>query len=232
MLSFIVPAFNEERYVGATLAAIHAAAKEVGEPYEIVVVDDASTDATAEVARQGGARVIAVERRQIAAVRNAGAHASTGDILFFVDADTLVNAPVIAEALAALRAGAVGGGSPVRFDRNTWWTHVILTLLLPIFRWMRWAAGCFVFCTREGFELSGGFDERFYAGEEIFFSQALKRHGRFVVVRSCVTSSARKLDHFSLPKTLWLLGRLALSGGRDLTRRGESVASFWYSDKR
>jgi len=232
VLSFIVPAFNEERYVGAALAAIHAAAKEVGEPYEIVVVDDASTDGTVALAKEGGARVVAVERHQISAVRNAGARASSGDILFFVDADTLVNGPLIAEALAALRAGAVGGGAPVRFDRNTWWTRIIMVLLLLVFRYARWAAGCFVYCTREGFELAGGFDERYFAAEEIVFSQAIKRHGRFVVVRSYVTSSARKLDHFSLPQTLLLLGRLALSGGRDLTRRGESVASFWYSDKR
>jgi GT2 family glycosyltransferase len=134
--------------------------------------------------------------------------------------------------LAALRAGAVGGGAPVRFDRNTLWMHVIMALLLPLFRWMHWAAGCFVFSTREAFDRAGGFDERFFAAEEILFSQALKRLGRVVVVRSFVTSSARKLDHYSLAEILWLLGRLALSGGRDLTRRGKSVAAFWYSDKR
>jgi glycosyltransferase involved in cell wall biosynthesis len=232
MLSFVVPAFNEERYLGATLAAIHAAAREIGEPYEIVVVDDASTDATAAIAVQDGARVVAVERRQIAAVRNAGARATSGDILFFVDADTVVNVPLVAEALAALRAGAAGGGAPVRFDRNTWWTNIIMAALVPVFRYARWAAGCFVFCKREAFDLAGGFDERFFAGEEIFFSQALKRHGRFVVVRSYVTSSARKLDHYSLRQALWLLVRLVLTGGRDLTRRGKSVAAFWYSDKR
>ena len=87
MLSFIVPAFNEERYVGATLEAIDAAAKAVGEPYEIVVVDDASTDATATLATQGGARVVTVKRHQIPRC-NAGARASTGEILFFIDADT------------------------------------------------------------------------------------------------------------------------------------------------
>ena len=49
MISFVVPAHNEEHHLPATLAAVHAAAAAVGEPYEAIVVDDASTDATATV---------------------------------------------------------------------------------------------------------------------------------------------------------------------------------------
>ena len=93
-----------------------------GEPHEIIVVDDASSDATALIARQQGAQVIRVEHRQIAATRNAGARQAHGDILFFVDADTLVNAPAIQSALRSVRAGAVGGGCVPRFEgRLPWW---------------------------------------------------------------------------------------------------------------
>ena len=88
----------------------------LGEPHEIIVVDDASTDATASIARQQGAQVVRVEHRQIAATRNAGARQAHGDILFFVDADTLVNAPAIQSALRSIRAGAVGGGCLPRFE--------------------------------------------------------------------------------------------------------------------
>ena len=62
-MTFIVPAHNEERLLGRTLAALHAAARGVGEPYEIIVVDDASTDATAEIATSHGARVVNVKYR-------------------------------------------------------------------------------------------------------------------------------------------------------------------------
>jgi glycosyltransferase involved in cell wall biosynthesis len=76
--------------------------------WDLSVLDDASSDATAAIARQQGAQVVRVEHRQIAATRNSGAQQAHGDILFFVDADTLTNAPAIQSALRAIRAGAVG----------------------------------------------------------------------------------------------------------------------------
>ena len=72
MISFIVPAYNEEHELSDTLAAIRDAASGAARPYEIVVVDDASTDATAKIASDAGAKVIPINRRQIAAARNAG----------------------------------------------------------------------------------------------------------------------------------------------------------------
>ena len=73
MLSFIIPAYNEELAIGPTLQSIHEAARSLGVPYEIIVADDASTDRTVEIADSSGARVVAVSNRQIAATRNAGA---------------------------------------------------------------------------------------------------------------------------------------------------------------
>ena len=231
MLSFVVPAYNEEKYLPATLAAIHAAAKEAGEPYEVVVANDNSSDATAAVAAGGGARVVDVANRQIAGTRNAGARASTGDMIIFVDADTQVNGPLVAEAVAAMRAGAIGGGAPVRFDHSPAWVRVLMWAMLPLFRVAKWAAGCFVFCTREGFDKAGGFDERYYASEEIHFSQALKKHGRFVMLRSFVVSSSRKLATHDAWRTLWLFLRIAVRGPRALMKHND-LTDFWYPDKR
>lgn len=91
MISFIVPAHNEEALIARTLNAIHHAAQATGAKYEIIVVDDASTDATAELAREHGAMVVPVNHRQIARTRNSGGRAARGDRLFFIDADTLAN---------------------------------------------------------------------------------------------------------------------------------------------
>src|ERR1700750_284119 len=102
MISFIVPAYNEETELPATLEAIRAATSSVSQPFEIIVVDDASTDATPEIAEQAGARVVSIHRRQIAATRNAGARAARGEYLFFVDADTRINRTHVTEAMYAL----------------------------------------------------------------------------------------------------------------------------------
>ena len=64
MISFIVPAHNEEAWVGRCVSAIRSGVEFLGEPYEIIVVDDTSTDATASIARQHGAQVVRVEYRQ------------------------------------------------------------------------------------------------------------------------------------------------------------------------
>ena len=116
MISFIVPAYNEERLLGRTLAAIHAAARELEQPYELIVVDDASTDGTAAIAAVNGAHVVPVRFRQIACTRNAGARAASGSTLIFVDADTIVPAATVLATIEALRRGAVGGGATVGFD--------------------------------------------------------------------------------------------------------------------
>jgi glycosyltransferase involved in cell wall biosynthesis len=116
MISFIVPAHNEQTCLGRTLQAIHDSARVTGHTYEIIVVNDASTDATAEIAQQNNARGVNVNHRQIAATRNSGARAATGERLFFVDADTTINPRAVASALRAMDKGAVGGGAPVRFD--------------------------------------------------------------------------------------------------------------------
>ena len=74
----------------------------------MIVVDDGSTDRTADIGREHGAQVVSVAHRQIAATRNAGARAARGDVFIFVDADTLVHEALVRLALQALRDGSGG----------------------------------------------------------------------------------------------------------------------------
>ena len=117
-VSFIIPAYNEEVLVGGTIAALYDAMDGLPLRYEIIVVNDASTDRTAEVGRSSGGRVIDVHKRQIAAVRNAGAREARGELFIFVDADTMAPESTIRAALAEMSAGAVGGGASARCSRN------------------------------------------------------------------------------------------------------------------
>jgi glycosyltransferase involved in cell wall biosynthesis len=227
MISFIIPAYNEERLLGATLRSVHAAAGAAGEPYEVIVADDASTDRTAAVAEENGARVARVAHRQIAATRNAGARVAGGDRFIFVDADTVVNEAVIRAALRALRNGAAGGGATVRFDgRVPAYARVVLPLTLWGFRLAGVAAGCFLFCTRQAFEAAGGYDEALFGSEEVTMSRALRRQGRFVLLRESVTTSGRKLRAHSGWEILAILGRLALRGPKGVRQR--QGLEIWY----
>ena len=231
MISFIVPAHNEAELLGATLDAIHAATRPLQTPYEVLVVNDASTDATAEQAARHHARVITVDLRQIAAVRNAGAIASRGDFLIFVDADTLVNAEVVHAAVNAMAQGATGGGADVIWEgRLPVWARILARVTVWTMRVGNLAAGCFVFCTRRGFEETGGFDPHLYATEEIAFSRALKRVGRFVLLRESVTTSGRKLRTYSASELLRMAAALSVRGLGGL--RDRRSLSLWYGQRR
>ena len=231
LTSFIVPAHNEEPLLGATLSAIHAAATAAGLDYDVIVVDDASTDRTAEIARAHGATVCAVSLRQISAVRNAGGRAAHGDWLIFVDADTLVSVDAVSAACRALSEGYVGGGSAVQWDGAVpLWGRVLAVATLRTMRLFTYAAGCFVFCTRAAFEATGGFDETLYASEEIWFSRALKRHGRMIILRETVTTSSRKLRTYSGLEILRMTAPLFYRGIGAL--RDKRYLGLWYDPRR
>ena len=231
MLSFIVPAYNEEILIGSTLAALNDAGAALGQPFEVVVVDDASTDRTAAIAAEHGARVVPAQNRQIAATRNAGARAAGGEMLIFVDADTIVTRAAVREALDAMRAGAAGGGCLIRFDGDVpLYGRLLLGTLLPLYRLFRIASGSFLFCTRQAFDAAGGFDEGLFAAEELAMSRALHRQGRFLVLREFVTTSGRKVRAYSAREVLGVMARLALSGEKGVRRR--KGLEPWYGKRR
>jgi glycosyltransferase involved in cell wall biosynthesis len=231
MISFIIPAYNEEQLLGRTLTALVAAAQPLGQPFEVVVVDDASTDSTAAIAREMGARVVPVHNRQIAATRNAGARAAGGDMLVFIDADTVVTERAVAAAVKAMRRGAVGGGCVFHFDgRLPLYAHILAVVAVPIYRALGLASGCFLFCTRQAFQAAGGFDERLFGAEEAVLSRALRRQGRFVILREAVITSGRKLRTYSAREILWVLAWLGLTGLRGARKR--EGMELWYGERR
>lgn len=238
-VSFVIPAHNEERLLGGTLEAMHRAAGEVlgsGE-YEVIVVDDSSTDATGEAARrfaERGTRVVRVEHRQISKTRAAGARQAVGEVLVFVDADTTIDAVVLRAAVRAIGRGAVGGGAGVFFEgRVPLWARVMGEMMVRGFRVLRLTGGCFLFCTREAYDRVGGWDETVFAGEEVEMCRSLHRlagRRRFVILRERVVTSARKLRTYSLWEILSLSARYGVKGKKMLrTREGLDI---WYGERR
>ncbi len=233
-LSIIIPAYNEAALIAGTVAAAGRAAAALGEPYEIIVVDDASEDATAQRAAGAGARVVRAAHRQIAATRNAGAGAADGDWLVFLDADTHVRPATLRSARRALANGFVGGGATVAFASPAPPGARLGTGVWNfISRVRRWAAGSFVFCRREAFQAAGGFDTRYFASEEIHLSKALHARGgreRFAIVSPPVVTSSRKMRLYGWMDHWLALGRALVTGGRSLRRR--EGLELWYDGRR
>ncbi|WP_028484943.1 glycosyltransferase [Thioalkalivibrio sp. ALE17] len=232
-LSVIIPAWNEAEWLPRTLTAVQNALSGLDRPSEIIVVDNASSDATPQIAQRAGCRVVFEPERRISRARNAGAEAATSDYLLFVDADTWPDRDLLQATLKALDSGRVcGGGARVDFDH----------LNHRIYRWgagawnalaarLGLAAGCYVFCTHEAFTAVGGFSEAVYAGEEVFLSRALRRWGRahgqrVEILDTPVLTSGRKADWFHPGRHILVVLQVLLLPWSLRSRR---LSWFWYT---
>jgi glycosyltransferase involved in cell wall biosynthesis len=229
VISFIVPAYNEEAELPGTLRAIRSAA--TGYEHEIVLVNDGSTDATGPIGEEFGALLISIERRQIAAARNAGAAAARGNIFIFVDADTRIGPEHVRGAVEALESGCAGGGARLATDREIpLWGRIFFCVFTTLYFGLNLGAGAFLFTTRENFLAVRGFDEIYFASEEIFFTTALKRLGRFRLLREPAMTSGRKLRMYSGWKIFTRFLSLIFGGPRGVMSRKR--LDMWYGGER
>jgi len=229
--SVIIPAYNEAVWLPDTLALLQKAMAPLSLPGEVIVVDNNSTDATPEIARAFGARVVFEHHNQISRARNTGGRSALGDYLIFLDADTGLGRRLLKTALSNLSAGRCGGGATIDFSGP-----VQPAVRMALGMWNRFsvsfgiAAGCFIYCLRQGFEATGGFSEKVYASEEFWFSRRLKKWGKgrgqvFEVIRHPpIVTSDRKLQRRTPAE--WLL--LLFIGAFPLAVRNRSLCSFWY----
>jgi len=232
-VSIIIPAYNEAEELPATLKAVRQALEKQSARGEVIVVDNNSTDNTAEVACQCGAdRVVFEPVNQIARARNAGGRKAHGAKLIFVDADTRISGDLLAESLRRLESGDVGGGAVIRFEGEISWVgRFAIGLWERISRLTKTAAGSFIFCRKEAFDAVGGFDETLYAGEELRFSRRLKGWGRphgqafRIITDYPAETSARKLEWYS---GLKILGWMSFMMLFPFAVRWRKLCGFWY----
>jgi glycosyltransferase involved in cell wall biosynthesis len=231
--SLIIPAYNEEAFLPDTLEGLKRALETAELNGEIIVVDNNSTDKTADVARQHGAAVIFEKVNQISRARNAGARNSRGRYLVFLDADTVISPGLLQEALRNLENNnCCGGGSTVKPDKNL---APFYQKGMDLWNWVSVkfgvAAGSFIYCLREGFEEVGGFSEKVYVGEEIWFSKNCKRWGKSkgmtfrIIDHAPVITSTRKLDWFSKPRIFLIIFLIIFF---PFALRYRSFCGLWY----
>lgn len=239
-LSIVIPAFNEARLIERSLQSVAvsiAANQTSGFTSEIIVVDNNSTDNTAELAREAGARVVFEPINQIGRARNAGAAHATGDWLLFLDADSLLIPGLLTDILQMIESGKyVGCGSTLHMDGLPWWANWTLRLWTGTSILFRWAAGALVVCRRDAFQDVGGFDQDLYALDEIRLSKQLKRWGRqrglrfTILTRHPLETSSRKMSLYSGREIAGQIFRVLLLPRRTL--RDKKQLSVWYDGRR
>ncbi len=211
-LSVIIPAHNEEKLLPGTLRSVKEAMHHFGDGAELIVVDNLSTDSTAQIASEAGAKLIEEQVRNIGAVRNAGAAAASGDLFVFIDADTLVPEGLFSKIGEVMEdTKCLGGSVAVRYGEfERWWLNQYAK------GWAFWGSvfnmrqGAAQFCRRSAFEAIGGYDETIYLGEDIEFYWKLERYARKAggrvefVDEPKVTTSTRRFDKMSWFKTIVL----------------------------
>lgn len=239
-LSIIVPAYNEERLLAATLARLNAGAgvlAALGWASELIVCDNNSTDRTAGIAEAAGAHVVFEAVNQISRARNTGAAAASGDWLLFVDADSLPDEGLFEDLARAMSdADCLAGGSTLRFPHEAGLGRLPVWCWNLLSRHQRWAAGAFVFCRAAEFREVGGFSLELYASEEIDFFKRLKHLARArgqrieILHRHPLLTSARKLRLYRPREALGFALRTVLRRGKTL--RSAADCHLWYDGRR
>jgi glycosyltransferase involved in cell wall biosynthesis len=236
--SLVIPAYNEERLLGRLLDSVDVARAAYGsaDAIEVIVADNMSTDRTAQIAAQRGCRVVQAGKRVIAAVRNTGASAASGEILAFVDADSQVHPRTFVDIDRALATGRVIAGS-TGATLERWSLGIALTYLtiVPIALLTRMDIGV-VFCRKEHFDTVGGYDETQLVAEDVVFLLAMRRLGKqrrqrlARVTTAKVIASMRKFDEFGD----WHFFSLMVEVSRLLLKRDITgfADKYWYKPNR
>ena len=230
--SIIIPAYNEEQCLPETLGRIRQALSIAACPSEVIVVDNDSQDKTKQVAESFGSTIVMEKEHNISRVRNAGAENSTGDVLIFIDADTLVPETLFQKILTVMEdEKCFGGAVAVEYGgfRRKWMKYYLLG-------WKFWgmvfnmAQGAAQFCRKSMFKELRGYDQTIFMGEDVEFywrlSKFAKRQKGYLhfIKHPKVVTSTRRFDKMSLRRTLLLTHPIFIR----LAWRRKSYWKDWY----
>ena len=239
--SVMIPAHNEERFIGACLKSVVRAAEQVKpDAVEIIVVANRCTDRTIKLAEQFGARVLTNDEKCISAIRNTGVRAARGEIVVTLDADSVMTENALLEVRRMLESGKfIGGGTNIKFERMSLGifcsaVYVALNLLPVMLKNKAALSGGMFWFYRRDFDEVGGFDETLVSLEDMDFAVRLNKlavarglkYG--TLKRAWIVTSSRKFDEFGD----WYLIRNRKLTRRIFTGRDRQAADAFYYDVR
>jgi glycosyltransferase involved in cell wall biosynthesis len=207
MISVIIPAHNEERYLAETLEALRG---QTYGWYEILVVANGCSDRTAEVARGRCHRLFVLSQKSLGHARNLGARMARGEVLLFLDADTRLEPGALGRIAATFSRAFSAGTLRGEPDDN----HPVFRLLYGLKNLVHRAAfhrgsSGVILCWREQFNLVGGFDEALEVRENSHLIRRLLRFGAYKYIGEvAATTSMRRYRQRGVSRTVWLWVRL------------------------
>ncbi|MEM4882354.1 MAG: glycosyltransferase [Candidatus Aenigmatarchaeota archaeon] len=210
-ISVIIPTYNEEKYIEDTLLSIKY--QRFNYPYEIIVSDSNSKDKTIEIAKRYANKIIITKKRGISIGRNLGAKYAKGDILIFVDADTILLPNTLREVYKVIKKKGISLVFVPFLSRE--YSPISNFYFSFSFNYMKFLyivgkvahiPGFFMACKREDFFRVGGFDEKLKVLEDFDFSEKLSKIGKVCFVENTyVLTSSRRIKKWgtkAIPKYL------------------------------
>lgn len=196
-ISIIIPTYNEEDKIVKQLIHLEKHAK--NRIKEIIVVDGGSSDNTVQVIKEAGFTCLISKRKGRAAQMNTGYEHSTGDVLYFVHADSMPPKSYTDDILNALDEGYNAGCFRFRFDSDRLLLK-INSFFTRFNRIMCRGGDQTLFITRRLFENSGGFREDFVIMEDYDLIQKIQKSTAFKIIPKEVVVSSRKYEKNSYLK--------------------------------
>lgn len=196
-ISVVIPAYNESRFIADCLDSLKK--QDIKTKFEIIVVDNNSTDSTASVARSFGARVVKEKRKGVCAAREAGLRAARGQIIVTTDADTVFLPNWLSnidKTFDKKKALAVAG--PVRYSEGPMWGRVWARILFgtvnlssKVIGRPYYVSACNLAFKKEFF---GGYNtELTQGGDELDVLRRIKKHGKVIYLpNNYTTTSSRR----------------------------------------
>lgn len=205
-ISIIIPAYNEEKYIGKTLASIGKLKKKKDWDIEVIVINGGSTDNTAKVAKKYDVRVINELHKGIGFARQQGLLRAKGEIIAYTDADTIVPENWLIRHVETLTTeGVVFSYGSFRVYDGTFPYYQHINYIQPHILW--WfhhifgkpiAAGQNLAFWREKALRIGGFDEDIKVMEDIDLAIRMTKIGKAVFLPDLIVYSSGRRSHEGL----------------------------------
>jgi len=190
--SVIIPAHNEEKYIEKTLKSLPKSA-------EKIVICNGCTDITEKIAKKFS-KVISISEPNVSKARNEGAKKATGNILIFLDADTVIKSEnFLDEIKKTLNNSVVGTTKSISNSKSL--RAKLAMNFKNLFLWTGWSSGI-IFCKKEMFEKVNGFNESLTKKEDSNFIKKCLNFGSFGVADCFVITSMRRYEKYGYLKLM------------------------------